>query len=36
VWSVENQGSTFTLSLPRKPSDTLAPPEQRRPQEASP
>jgi two-component system, OmpR family, sensor histidine kinase SenX3 len=36
VWSVENQGSTFTLSLPRKPSDNLTPPEQRRPQEATP
>src|SRR4051794_27130145 len=37
VWSVENQGSTFTLSLPRRPSDQLtAPDQQRRPQEATP
>jgi two-component system sensor histidine kinase SenX3 len=36
VWSVETQGSTFTLSLPRKPSDSPTPPEQRRPQEATP
>jgi two-component system, OmpR family, sensor histidine kinase SenX3 len=26
VWSVEGQGSTFTLSLPRRPSDVPTPP----------
>jgi two-component system sensor histidine kinase SenX3 len=36
VWSVENQGSTFTLSLPRRTSDDLIAPQQRKPQEATP
>jgi two-component system sensor histidine kinase SenX3 len=36
VWSVESQGSTFTLSLPRDTSHRLTGPGQRKPQEANP
>jgi two-component system sensor histidine kinase SenX3 len=41
VWSVEGQGSTFTLSLPRKATDSARPssaphPSYARPQEATP
>ena len=35
VWSVEGQGSTFTLALPRRPSDVSSAPAQTTPRTTS-